>query len=181
MKQYILEIIRQKWRHLSIIVTLLLLNIALSVVVSHYQLPALADLQTKWNSMRHQAATVGKIDATARYQQGVADLEKLSAKIPEKREFARVLSDLFESAAGSAVEMGTITYKPVQIKGEALLSYELSLSVSGSYAAVKSYLSDLQLNPELLVVDTVSLTNKGLFSENVVMNLHLTVYLRGGA
>ena len=111
MKQYFLEIVFQKWRHLSIIVTLVLINITLSVVVSSYQQPALSDLQTKWNSMRRQAATVGKTDATALYQQGVADLEKLSARIPEKREFARVLSDLLESAAGSAVEIGTITYR----------------------------------------------------------------------
>jgi hypothetical protein len=56
----------------------------------------------------------------------------------------------------------------------------LSLSVSGGYAAVKSYLSDLQSNPELIVVDTVTFSNSDLFVENVVMDLHLTVYLREG-
>jgi type IV pilus assembly protein PilO len=88
---------------------------------------------------------------------------------------------LLEAAASSAVEVGAISYKPVSIKEEALLSYQLSFSVSGRYAAVKSYLSDLQKNPELIVVDTVSFSNSDLFVENVVMALHITVYLREGA
>ncbi len=44
--------------------------------------------------------------------------------------------------------------------------------------AVKSYLFDLQNNQELIVVDSVSFSNKDLYSENVVMDLRVTVYLR---
>jgi len=105
----------------------------------------------------------------------------VKGKIPEKRQFARVLSDLLEAAASSGVGVGAISYKPLQIKEEALLSYQLSLSVSGGYAAVKSYLADLQGNPELIVVDTVSFSNSDPFVENVVMDLRITVYLREGA
>lgn len=181
MKQYVLEIVRQKWRFLSIIMFLLLLNLTLGIVISAYQLPSLADLQTKWSNLRRQAAGAGQMDATALHKQGALDLEKLKVKIPEKRQFARVLSDLLEAAASSSVEVGTISYKPVQIKEEALLSYQLSFSVSGGYAAVKSYLSDLQKNPELIVVNTVAFSNSDLFVENVVMDLRITVYLREGA
>lgn len=181
MEQYVIEIVRQKWRLLSIILLLLLLNVALTVLVSVYQLPSLADLQTKWSDLRRQTALAGQVDALTLYQQGSADLEKLKARIPVKREFARVLSELLEAAASSAVEVGAITYKPAQIKEEALLSYQLTLSASGGYAAVKSFLSDLQKNPELIVVDTVSFSNSDPFVENVVMNLHVTVYLREGA
>jgi type IV pilus assembly protein PilO len=181
MKQYVIEIVRQKWRLLSIILFLLLLNVMFSVMVSAYQLPSLAELQTKWSNLRRQTARTGQVDAATLYQQGSADLEKLKARIPEKREFARILSELLESAASSAVEVGAISYKPVSIKEEALLSYQLSLSVTGRYAAVKSYLSDLQKNPELIVVDTVSFSNSDPLVENVVMALHITVYLREGA
>lgn len=181
MKQYVLEIVRQKWRLLSIILTLLLLNVALGFIISAYQIPLLADLQMKWNSLRRQVALAGKVDAATLHQQGSADLEKLMAKIPAKREYARVLSDLMEAASVSAVEVGTISYKPMPIKEETLLSYQLSLSVRGSYAAVKSFLSDLQENPELIVVDSVVFSNSDLFIENVVMDLRVTVYLREGA
>jgi type IV pilus assembly protein PilO len=181
MEQYIFEIVRQKWRLLSVILTLLLINITIGIVVSAYQLPSLANLQSKWSELRRQATRVGVADAATLYKQGSVDLETLKARIPQKREFARVLSELLESAASDAVEIGTISYKPEQIKEEALLSYQLSLSASGRYAAVKSYLSDLQDNQELMVVDSVSFSNSDLFDENVVMDLHITVYLREGA
>lgn len=181
MEQYVIEIVRQKWRLLTVILFLLLLNVALTVLVSAYQLPYLVDLQTKWSNLRRQTVRAGQVDAMTLYQQGSTDLEKLKARIPVKREFARVLSELLEAAASSAVEVGTISYKPVPIKEEALLSYQLTLSVSGGYAAVKSFLADLQKNPELIVVDSVAFSNSDLFVENVVMDLHITVYLREGA
>ena len=181
MKRYVSEIVREKWHLLSVILTLLLLSIILGVVVSAYQLPSLADLQIKRSDLRRQTARAGVVDAATLYQQASADLKTLTARIPEKREFARVLSELIESAASNAVEVGAITYKPVLIKEEALLSYQLTLSVSGRYAAVKSYLSDLQNNQELIVVDSVKFSNSDLFDEHVAMDLQITVYLREGA
>jgi type IV pilus assembly protein PilO len=181
MQQLAIEIVRQKWRLLSIISAMLLLNVALTVVISVYQLPSIISLQTKWSSLRQKQARSGKMDADALYKQGAADLEKLKAAIPEKREFARFLSELLEAADASNVAVGAINYKPEQLKEEPLLSYQMTLSVSGSYAGVKSYLSDLQQSKELVVVDTVSFSNSDLYVENVVMNVHLTLYLRGGA
>ena len=181
MNQYILEILRQKWRLLAVILFLALLNIVLAGAVSLYQLPLIAELQTKWSDLRRQSGRGGHVDPVSLYRQGIADLETLKQRIPEKREFARVLSDLIESANSSAVEVGSISYKPVPLKEESLLSYQMTLSASGSYAAVKSFLSDLQQNRELLVVDAVSFSNSDLYEEKVVMALKITVYLRGGA
>lgn len=181
MMQYAFEIIRQKWRLLSIALVLLLLNVTLGFVVSVYQSPLLADLQNKWTGLRSQASRVGRVDAATLHKQAGADLEKLKLRIPEKREFARVLSDLYESASSSAVEVGAVSYKQSQLKEEPLFSYQMTLPVSGSYAALKSFLADLQNNQELLVVDSVSYTNSDQFVEHVIMNLHLTVYLREGA
>lgn len=181
MKQIFLEIVRQKWRFLTVIAILVLLNVVMAVLLSAYQLPQLAGLQTKWSDMRSQAARTGQVDSATLQQQGAADLEKLKARIPAKREYARVLSDLIEAAASNAVEVGAVSYKPLRIKEEALLSYQLTFSVKGGYAAVKSYLSDIQKNQEMIVVDAVTFSNSDLFVENVVMNLTLTVYLREGA
>lgn len=181
MKRYLLEIISQKWRLLLVIFILIVLNVIFGIVVSVYQLPALTDLQTKWSNLRRQAAGAGKVDATTLHTQGSADLEKIKGLIPEKREFARVLSELYEFAASSAVEVGTVSYKPVPIKEESLLSYQLSFSVTGSYAAVKSYLADLQKYPQFIIVESVSFSNSDLFVESVLMDLRLTVYLREGA
>lgn len=181
MRQLLSEIVRQKWRSLTVVMLLLLLNLILSIVISVYQLPSIEALQTKWIDLRKQFSSAGQVDSATLYKQGAADLAKLKAKITEKREFARLLSDLYDAAASSAVEVGTISYKPVTVKNEGLISYQLSLAVNGSYAAVKSYLADLQSNSGLLVVDSVSFSNNDLFGENVVMDLRITVYLREAA
>lgn len=181
MNHIFIEIIREKKIVLVVILALILLNTALMVLISSYQTTALASAQTKWSELRRQAASVGHADSAALYRQGLADLEKLKAWIPAKREFGRVLSDLLESAATSGVSTGAISYKPLVLKDEGLLSYQLSLSVNGSYAAIKSYLADLQNNPELIVIDDIALINSDPYVENVQMDLHITIYLREGA
>lgn len=178
MRRYLLEIVRQKWRLLSVVLTVIVVNVVLAIFVSVYQLPVIADLKAKWSGLRLQVARAGQTDPTALYRQGAEDLVKLKSRIAEKKQFARVLSDLLEATASSSVEVATISYKPVPVKEENLLSYQLSFSVSGRYAAVKSFLADLQNNPELLVVDSVSFSNSDLFIEKVTMDLHVTVYLK---
>ena len=62
-----------------------------------------------------------------------------------------------------------------------MLVYRLAMSVNGRYAAIKSFLVDLRRFRELVVVDDFSLTNSDVFEENVTMDLHMTIYLRGDA
>jgi len=181
MNLILLEIFRQKRFVLAIILSLVLLNLTLFVVNVSYQEPALSVSRSKWSELRGLVARAGRADASALHSQGKTDLERLNTRIPPKREFARVLSDLLETASNSGVATGAISYKPFSIKDEGLLVYQLSLSVIGDYASVKNYLSELQKNPELVVVDSVSLANSDLFAENIVMNLNVTVYLREGA
>lgn len=181
MNQIIAEILRKKKVVLVIVMVLILLNMALMVLSSVYQTPALAVAQTKWSELRRQVASAGRTDAAALYRQGLTDLERVKTKIPAKREFARVLSDLLEAASSSGVTTGAISYKPLPIKDEGLLSYQVSFSVNGSYAAIKSYLADLQKNPELVIIDTIALSNSDPFDENLVMDLRIAIYLREGA
>ncbi len=180
MTPIIIEIIRQKKIMFAVILLLFLLNAALIVLTSYYQSSELAVAQVKWSDLRRKNASAGHVDSSVLYRQGLSDLEKLKANIPAKHEFGRVLSELLEAASASGVTVGSITYKPTVIKEEGLLSYQLSFPVAGGYAAIKSYLADLQNNSGLLVVDDVVFSNSDPFVEKVVMDLHLTVYLRGG-
>jgi len=180
MTPIIMEIIRQKKVTLAVILSLFLLNAALMVLTSYYQSSALAAAQIKWSDLRRKNASAGHVDSSALYRQGLSDLEKLKTSIPAKHEFARVLSELLEAASVSGVTVGSISYKPTAIKEEGLLSYQLSFPVAGGYAAIKSYLADLQNNSGLLVVDNIVFSNTDPFVEKVVMDLHLTVYLQGG-
>lgn len=181
MKQAILELLRQKRRFLIFIGSLLLINIILAVFVSSYQRPALRTATKSWDDLRGRVAVIGRGDVGTVYRQGTGDLEKLAVLIPDRRQFPRVVGDILDAAASSGVVTGAMTYIPKVVKNENLLAYSLQMSVTGRYAAIKSFLSDMQKNRELVVIDGISLSNADLFEESVTMELRLTVYLREGA
>lgn len=180
MTPHLTEIIKQKWRHIVVVVLLLVLNTVFAIYVSTSQHPDLLEKQNTWSSLRRQNSSTVRVDAETLYRQGSADLATLKTRIPAKREFARILGELYEMASGTAVDVNGISYKMTASKEDALHIYELSLAVNGSYAATKSFLADVQNSHELLVVDAVTLSNQDLFSEHVTMDLRLTLYLRGG-
>ena len=178
MKEALQELVRQKRNMLILLAVLLVINILLYAVTNAYLAPAIISSQASWNALRQRVAIAGRADVASVYQRGVDDLKKLSSRVPEKRQFARVLGELLDSAASSGVVTGAVSYKPQTVKGQDLLAYGITMSVSGSYAAVKSFLGDLQRNNELIVVDGISMANSDLFEENVVMEVHVSIYLQ---
>lgn len=181
MKQAILELLRQKRGFLIFIGSLLLINVILAGFVSYYQKPALRTVTKSWDDLRGRVVVIGRGDVGTVYRQGKGDLEKLAVLIPERRQFPRVVGDVLDAAASSGVVTGAITYVPKPVKDENLLAYSLQMSVTGRYAAIKSFLSDMQKNRELVVIDGITLSNSDPFEESVTMELRLTVYLREGA
>lgn len=179
MNQALLELFRQKKRTLIVALVLLLLNIGLYAVTAGYLEPAVITSQASWTDLRQRVAAAGKADVATVYRRGMDDLKKLEARIPAKRDFPRLLGDILDAAASSAVVTGNVSYKPQVVKDRDLLAYGISMSIGGSYAAVKSFLGDLQKNREMIVIDSVSLSKSDLYEENVVMDLRLTVYLQG--
>ena len=154
MKLALLELIRLKKRTLIAALALLVLNVGLYALTAGYLDPKVTALQTSWTDLRQRVSVAGRADVATVYRRGVDDLKKLNSRIPAKRQFARVIGDILDAAASSAVTTGTISYKPQVIKGhEELLAYGVTMSVGGSYAAVKSFLADLQKNSELVVID----------------------------
>ena len=181
MKQVLLEIYRLKKRCLIAMLLLLLANIAMYAFIHGYQNVALNEAQNKCDDLRRRFTTAERGDVSVIYRQGVNDLDKLKTIIPPKRRFPLVLGGILDDAASGNLAVKAISYKPQTVKNEDLLEYDINMSVSGSYAAVKSFLADLQKKRELIVIDTIALSNADLFEENVSMNIRLTVYLREGA
>ena len=179
MKQALLELFLEKKRTLIVAVILLVLNVGLYAVNAGYLEPKIAASQVSWTDLRQRVAVAGRSDVATVYRRGVDDLKKLASRVPVKRQFPRVLGDILDAAASSAVVTGNVSYKPQTIKGQDLLAYGITMTVGGSYAAVKSFLGDLQKNSDLIVVDGVTLSKSDLFEENVIMDLRLTVYLQG--
>ena len=179
MNQALLELFRQKKRTLIAALVLFLLNIGLYAVTAGYLEPRIAVSQASWSDLRQRIAVAGRADVATVYSRGMDDLKKLSSRIPAKRQFPRVLGDILDAAASSAVVTGNVSYKPQAVKDRDLLAYGVSMTVGGSYAAIKSFLGDLQKNSEMIVIEDISLTKTDLYEENVVMDLRLTVYLQG--
>jgi Tfp pilus assembly protein PilO len=179
MNQVILEIVRQRRRTLAVILVVVALNGAALVILKGYLASAIIDAQAKWSDLRRRAAVAGQNDASTIYRRGKADLEQLKAHIPHKGQFPRLLGGIFDTAASDGVKVGGVSYKPSILKGNsALLSYGITLSVNGSYAAVKNFLADMQKSGELIVIDGMAMTNNDPYEENVAMDLRLTVYLQ---
>jgi len=181
MRDAILELVRQKKRLLLSVAVLALFTVALFITVDGYQLPEIAAAQTKWSDLRREVALLGRRDIATTYKQGKIDLETLKGRIPPKRQFARVMGEILEQAASSGVATGSITYKARVVKDEGLLAYDLTMSVNGRYAAIKSFLADMRKFRELVVVNEFSLVNSDYYEENVTMDLQLTIYLREDA
>jgi type IV pilus assembly protein PilO len=179
MKQALLELLRQKRRTLVAALILLLLNIGFYALATGYLDPKIAASQALWNDLRQRIAVAGRADVATVYRRGVDDLKKLESRIPVKRQFPRVLGDILDAAATSGVVTGNVSYKPQLVKDHDLLAYGVSMAVGGSYAAVKSFLGDLQKSSEMVVIDDIALANSDLYEENVVLDLKLTVYLQG--
>jgi Tfp pilus assembly protein PilO len=179
MNQAIRELFNQKRSLLIAIAVLLVLTIGLYIAVNVFLDPAIITSQASWNDLRQRVTVAGKADVASVYRRGTEDLKIISAKVPVKRQLPRVLGEILDSAVSSSVSTGAVTYKPQIVKGQDLLSYSVSMTVKGSYAAVKSFLGDLQKNSEMIVVDSVSLSNGYLYEENVAMDIRLSIYLQG--
>lgn len=181
MTHILLEIFSCNKRLLIAAGILLLINGALSLFINNIQSPSLLAAQTRWNKLRQQAALMGKMDVNSIYKKSITDLGIIRTKIPLRRQFPKVLADIFEKASFHKVSVGKTTYKALVSKEQNLLPHEISLTVNGNYIQIKSFLTELLETDEMLVVDSLSLVNKDIYEEKITMDLRLTAYLREGA
>ncbi len=171
------QIIASRRKSLIGIALLIGANIALYVCSSSYLEPQVSSLQNKWSEKRRLAAAEGTMDAAAIYRQGTTDLAAWRERIYPKKDFARFIGDLFEAAGNNSLKVGAITYQPKPNKNENLLVYSIGFNVSGKYAAIKSFIADVEKLREMAVIDNVSLNAKST-EEKVDMKLQLTAYFR---
>lgn len=172
------EIVRVKKNPLLLLALLLLINVAMLGAINNYLLPENSSLQMKWGELRRKVAVDGRMDINALYKQGKADLDKLQERIPLKRQFPAMLGEMLETADSNNVTTGNISYKPDAVKGQNLLAYTLSMNVGGSYAGIKSFLSDIMEMKELVVIDKLAITQSDQTSERVIMSLQMTIYIK---
>ncbi len=172
------QILRARLKSFILIAVLVLLNGGLYVYVSFLQAPRLTALQNAWFEKRRVAEKSTAMDTTAIYRQGTADLANWRARIAPKKDFARIVGELFETAASNSLVVGSVAYKPIPITDENLLAYTIGFNVSGKYAGIKSFLADLMRSREIMTVDNISLNSSRGPEESVDLKVQLTAYFR---
>lgn len=158
-----------------LIFALFVANVCLFTYAAIYQNPQLVRLQGTWFEKRKVPTSAGSADV---YRQGVSDLKAWRDRIVPKKDFAKFLGDLFETASHNSLAFKGVSYKVAQLKEENLVAYVLDFNVTGKYAAVKSFISDLGRMREIMAIDNLSLNNSNVIGDTVDMKVQMTVYLR---
>jgi type IV pilus assembly protein PilO len=171
------QIFKARQKSFICIFILIIIDAGLYAYSAAYQEPHLAGLQIRWAEKRRLAAGEAVMDRAAVYRQGTSDLAAWRKRIAPKKEFARFIGDLFETAGNNSLKVGAITYKPEPVKGEDLLAYSIGFTVTGKYAAIKSFIADVERHREIAVIDNISLNGKAT-EESVSLRLQLTAYFR---
>ena len=172
------EIIKARPKTFILICALFLLNICFYLYAAVYQKPRLESLQAQWLEKRKSAADAAVAGILSGYQQGEGDLKAWRARIIPKKEFAKFVGSLFETAASNSLAFKGVSYKVSQIKDENLAAYSLDFNVTGKYAAIKSFISDIGRMREIITIDNISLNNGSETEDTVALKLQMTVYLR---
>ncbi len=161
------------------IIALVLLNVCVYAYAALYQKPRFESLQGKWFEKRKLVSGAASSDLGAVYQQGESDLKVWRERIIPKRDFARFVGSLFETASKNSLAFKGMTYKVDQLKDENLVSYTLDFDVSGKYGGIKSFIADIGKMREIVTIDNIALTNKDeKGGDAVALKVQLTVYLR---
>lgn len=178
MMAILLELLQEKRAALIAILALVVANIISFMLWTNYINPRLITSTERYENLRKISILEGKADSSTLYKRGVDDLKTLSERIPTKRQFPQLLSEIMELASSNSVTVGTMNYKPEQVKEDNLLEYSVTLSVTGKYSAIKSFLGDMLLKKEMLVIEEPSFANSDPFEEAVSLNLKMTIYLQ---
>ncbi|ACM20996.1 type II secretion system protein PulO, putative [Geotalea daltonii FRC-32] len=160
------------------IIFLLFINIVSFVYLTFYQEPRVASLQSSWFEKRQKSSQMSVLDAATIYAQGKRDLQTWHSRILSKNDFARMLGELFETASNNSLVVNNVTYKPTSMKEQGLLAYTIDFSVSGNYAGMKSFISDLMRSRQIILLDNLSLANASQTKEDVQLKLKLITYFR---
>lgn len=175
--KFILEIIRARKKSFLAIIALLAANVLLYAFITNFQQSRLEKLRDEWLDKRRQFPAE-RIDKAQVYNQGRKDLETFRSRIPPKRQFTRVAGELYDMASNNGLSIGSVGYKPEMIKDRDILVYTLTFSVTGGYAAIKSFISDIERSREMLAIDHISLSRADTSPDAVKFSIRVSAFFR---
>jgi type IV pilus assembly protein PilO len=172
------EIIGARPKMFAFLLFLGVLNLLLVLYLALWQRPELTRAQSEWFAKRQELASKPGAGIAATYQRDQRDLAEFRRRYIPKRDFAAFLSKMYETARNNSLKLSSVSYKPVPIPEQGVLSYGISFTASGRYAGLKSFISDVSRYPEMVTLDSVGLSSGSQTQESVVLRLNMTAYLK---
>lgn len=173
------QILQLKKRPLLALLVLLLIAVALQIFITQYQDKRIEQLSVEWVKHREEEQRGAALaDRGTLYKNGLADLAKFRERVYPKAQFARFIGELYDIAARDSLELTAITYKPSLIKEEQLISYAMTLTVSGKYPNLKKFIRDLGTSGNLLTIDSVAMTASGTAPDAVQLQILITSFFK---
>lgn len=171
------EIIRQRGSALKVLLVLFLATLAVWGYASLWQAPALAKGEGSLRQAQVDATSATGTPAS-RYRAAEGELKLFRDRVIDKRDFPSFLARLFDRVAKNGLAFKQVTYKPLVIPDEGMVSYDIGFTVSGRYAQVKSFIADLARFREIVTLDSVNLANTSPTEERVELRVQITAYLK---
>jgi type IV pilus assembly protein PilO len=173
----LVEVLKLRKKTFIALAVLAVINAVLFVYVLGFQEPRISALQTtvSESARRTRGGPDNKYEIFTR---GTRDLGLFRTRIPPKREFVRVVGEIFEAAGNNGLPVRNVGYKPEVLKEGGLLLYSLNFSVTGTYAATKSFIADIQQLPEMVFIDNMSLNNGTDQQGSVTLKTVISAFFR---
>jgi len=172
------QIMVMRKKTLFAVAALFAIALSFQLFLNLYQNPGVEKLQSEWTTLREQEGRgVLLQDRETLYRNGIADLAKFKERVYPKSQFARYIGEIYDLGAKNGLEIDTITYKPSLNKDDRLLSYALTLTVSGKYPQLKRFIYDLGTHGNIQVINAVSMVAANTPSVTAVqLQLQMTSY-----
>jgi len=174
------QILMLRKRTFIVLAVLFAVALAFQLFIKLYQNPMVEKLQAESLQLREREGRGAALqDRETLYRNGLEDLAKFREKLYPKSQFVRFIGELYEMASKSGLELTSITYKPLLSKEDKLLSYALTLSVTGKYSQLKKFIYDLGSgNSNILVIDSIAMTATGPTVESIQLQLLITSWFK---
>jgi type IV pilus assembly protein PilO len=172
------QIMVMRKKSLFAVAALFAIAFSFQLFLNLYQNPLVEKLQTEWMKLREQEGRGSLLqDRETLYRNGISDLAKFRERLYPKSQFARYIGEIYQLGAKNGLEIDSITYKPSLNKDDKLLSYALTLTVSGKYPQLKKFIYDLGTHGNIQVINSISMVAANSPSAAAVqLQLQMTSY-----
>jgi hypothetical protein len=155
---------------------LLISNIIFFLTVSGNQKTRINELQSRYNVERI-SKLVKTDNSQDLYIKAKDDIEFFKGKLAEKKDFGETAAELFAIFKKNQIEPGQTVYKPESVDMKGLFKYTTSLSIKGSYPALKAALAEIQGSRTLFCIENLSISGSPA-DNSVEMKIKIAAYFR---